>query len=209
MSGNIVKRQHYVWRKYLREWSVKEIINSLIISTDKLVVTNLMNVAQKRYFYKFNSLSDGDFKFLESMCDSSAEPVKSLQNDLLVALKMFSALKELQSEAKLDTPITLDDLEKNGFEILHTHIENEGTKLLNCRTLNDIELLFEDLESKYQALMFISFQYFRTKNMRDEILSQFKDEETELNFEDMFSFISIIMATKIAQNISFDKKINI
>lgn len=209
MKENIVKRQHYVWRKYLREWSVKEVINSLIINTNKIVATSLMNVAQKRYFYKFSSLSKNDFIFLEHMCNSSSEPIKGLQNDLLEALKIYTALKEIQTDAKLQTSDVLDSLEKNGFEQLHSYIESEGTKLLGCRTLSDVESLFEDFESKYQALMFISFQYFRTKKMKDEILSQFKDEKTDLNFEDMFSFISIIMATKIAQNISFDKKLKI
>jgi len=207
MANHITKRQHYVWREFLGNWTQEQSLPTLIISKNKIINTNLMNVAQQRHFYKFNVYNKLEVAFLKHMCSTTNGPVKKLQEDMLEAVLMFNELKSIHKEAKIKDSHHLKILEYNGFEDFHTAIEREGRKLINCRSLDDLKL-FNTPENKYQALMFLCFQYFRTKKQREQINNEFVDNKTIFDADNVFSFVVLILATKVAQNISFDKKIS-
>ena len=59
---NIVKRQHYVWRHYLLQWCVNQMVYCL--RDGKKFRSNLMGVAQERYFYEIEAMSDSELKLL-------------------------------------------------------------------------------------------------------------------------------------------------
>ena len=207
MANHITKRQHYVWREFLGNWTQEQSLPTLIISKNKIINTNLMNVAQQRHFYKFNVYNKLEVAFLKHMCSTTNGPVKKLQEDMLEAVLMFNELKSIHKEAKIKDSKHLKILEYNGFEDFHTAIEREGRKLINCRSLDDLKL-FNTPENKYQALMFLCFQYFRTKKQREQINNEFADNKTIFDADNVFSFVVLILATKVTQNISFDKKIS-
>ncbi len=207
MANHITKRQHYVWREFLGNWTQEQSLPTLIISKNKIISTNLMNVAQQRHFYKFNVYNKLEVAFLKHMCSTTNGPVKKLQEDMLEAVLMFNELKSIHKEAKIKDSHHLKILEYNGFEDFHTAIEREGRKLINCRSLDDLKL-FNTPENKYQALMFLCFQYFRTKKQREQINNEFADNKTIFDADNVFSFVVLILATKVTQNISFDKKIS-
>lgn len=207
MANHITKRQHYVWREFLGNWTQEQSLPTLIISKNKIINTNLMNVAQQRHFYKFNVYNKLEVAFLKHMCSTTNGPVKKLQEDMLEAVLMFNELKSIHKEAKIKDSHHLKILEYNGFEDFHTAIEREGRKLINCRSLDDLKL-FNTPENKYQALMFLCFQYFKTKKQREQINNEFVDNKTIFDADNVFSFVVLILATKVAQNISFDKKIS-
>lgn len=207
MANHITKRQHYVWREFLGNWTQEQSLPTLIISKNKIINTNLMNVAQQRHFYKFNVYNKLEVAFLKHMCSTTNGPVKKLQEDMHEAVLMFNELKSIHKEAKIKDSHHLKILEYNGFEDFHTAIEREGRKLINCRSLDDLKL-FNTPENKYQALMFLCFQYFRTKKQREQINNEFVDNKTIFDADNVFSFVVLILATKVAQNISFDKKIS-
>lgn len=52
------RRQHYVWRHYLRSWSSNDKI--WCHHDGKTFLSNLMGVAQKRDFYKISELTESD-----------------------------------------------------------------------------------------------------------------------------------------------------
>ncbi|MEJ5144681.1 DUF4238 domain-containing protein [Sphingobacterium sp. MYb388] len=204
MATNITKKQHYVWRNYLRAWAKDEQITTYLKNQQKIILTDLMNVAQQRYFNKFNKLTEIDKKFLNHMVSEVKGPIKSMLDDLLYDINLFNDLKEIQEQITDATPEPLEELEKNGFELLHTIIEEHGQKIIQCRSYSDL-LFLEDPMSKFETLMFICFQYFRTKKQRDIQIENFKD--TSLNIKNINSILSVISAARVAQNISFDPKI--
>lgn len=207
MANHITKRQHYVWREFLGNWTDEESIPTLIKSKSKIITTNLMNVAQQRHFYKFNVYNKLEIAFLKHMCSTTNGPIKKLQEDMLEAVLMFNELKSIHKDAKIEDSHHLNILEKNGFEEFHTAIESQGRRLINCRSLKDLKL-FSTHENKFEALMFLCFQYFRTKKQREQINKEFIGNRTDFDADNVFSFVVLILATKIAQNISFDKNIS-
>ena len=58
----ITKRQHYVWRYYLAQWTDNRTVdgNLYCCRNDKIFQTGLMNIGQENYFYKFNEISDSE-----------------------------------------------------------------------------------------------------------------------------------------------------
>ena len=67
------RKQHYVWRRYLKSWAMDEKI--FCLSDGKIFRTNLENVAQERYFYKLRELSKEDVAFIRSLLIEGSHPI--------------------------------------------------------------------------------------------------------------------------------------
>jgi len=173
---SIVKRQHYVWRHYLRPWAKNENIWTFFKELNKTEKTSLMGVAQERYFYKLVDFTDNEETFLKNYIDKfSPKLVKSLNLDFLKLFTSTSKLKK-QLEKTINPAIDKDKyaeeirkLEINLMEHGHGKMEALGHKLISYRTLEDLKTIEQD-DYLFDAIMFMCFQYFRTKNMRKSVL---------------------------------------
>ncbi|MCD0456284.1 DUF4238 domain-containing protein [Chryseobacterium sp. LC2016-27] len=203
MAQNITKRQHYVWRAYLKAWTFNDKIYSYNKHILKIVPSNLMNVAQKNYFNRFYKISGEEKKFLDSQSKNVKGPIGKVIDDIITITEIFTGVKEINEKLNIKDS-DFEALEKNGFEVLHTEIEGFGLTLINCRNFEDIKL-FDDDMLKYGTLMFICYQYFRTKKLRDSLIETFKDDNLDIDV--IFSPMAIISAAKIGQSICFDSRI--
>ncbi|WP_282143185.1 DUF4238 domain-containing protein [Cellulophaga baltica] len=194
MKNPLIKKQHYVWREYLRKWSINDQIPTLFLDIKKIEITNLVNVAQKRFFYRFNQLSENEINFLKIGIDDSPEPIKGLLNDLL---NVQNRLKEVSNHTNKSV---IERLEKNGYERLHTIIESKGKKLIDCKNLDDLKL-FDNDNDKSDALIYLTVQYFRTKKRRDDIKNAQLPLSDVIDFDKIFPIMSLIMALGIAYNL--------
>jgi Protein of unknown function (DUF4238) len=177
---SIVKRQHYVWRHYLRPWADNESIWTYFKELGKIEKTSLMGVAQEKYFYKLVDISDEDEEYLKKFIERiSPKSVKDLNFDFLRLFTITSKLKkqlEQTTNPIIDKELFTEEIRKleiNLMEIGHGKMEALGQRLLTFRTIEELKTL-EQSSYLYDAIMFLCFQYFRTKGMRESVLKSFK-----------------------------------
>ena len=93
------KRQHYVWRNYLRSWSnSKDIIPTLIKNEKKIVTLNLMGVAQQKFYYSFINFSIEEEIILEEiifqLSNDDTEEINTQYYILFTAYSKFRRVLE-------------------------------------------------------------------------------------------------------------------
>ena len=189
----LVEKQHYVWRRYLKPWSVggegKQIC-TYFTNKDEMFITSLMNVAQERFFYEICPLSNIELIAARGLINKFPAFLKSYAEDLLLAYEVVS--KERLSDA--------DRLEfsKNFFEKRFSKIELYGTNLLNCESLND----FISIPNLDQTVYYLCAQYGRTKKIRQSGVQKFLERPFAGQLLDkLFPMIAILHAATLAHNL--------
>lgn len=204
--STLVQRQHYVWRKYLGAWAESEKIWTLVKDQNKIIRTDLMNVAQERYFYKLTDITEFEEKFLKETISRSHPTLKGLQNDFLLAFTIHTALRKVFEKNPSDKiQQQLKEIEINSMEKAHGLMENSGHKLVECRSFEDITFL-KDPDSKNDAIMFLCFQYFRTKKMKGSVLGKMIGN-SQFNPENVWNIMSFLMATNVSMNVALNPKL--
>lgn len=210
--GNIKKRQHYVWRNYLRNWAnVKDHIWALKKDENKILHAGLMAVAQERYFYQIHELTEQEVNFMYRFINEKTPVV--IRDFCFDLLKLYSALTTLKSIVT-DKGIAGKDIDKivrsieiNTFEDIHCIFEGFGEKILQCKSIKDLQSM-ED-EDWDETLTFMMFQYMRTKNMRTSIVSGFNEDSVKWGtFADkVWPLMSAIQAITMGRNLSINTTI--
>lgn len=211
--SDIKKKQHYVWRHYLRPWANNEQIWTYLKEEGKIIKPGLMGVAQEKHFYKLIEFSDAEEDFLRKYIEhTSPAVVKGLNLDFLTHFTSHYKLKK-QLDANSNPNIDKDSiseeikkLEHNLMEDAHGKMEALGFELLKCQSLVDLKSLEED-DKIFDAIMFLCFQYFRTKSMKRSALQSFEGDRFEELANKTWNIISYSMATTLARSISLDKNL--
>jgi len=210
---SIVKRQHYVWRHYLRPWSHNESIWTYFKTLGKIERPSLMGVAEEKYFYKLIDFTDKEEDFLKKYIDKfSPEAVKDLNFDFLKLFTSTSKLKEhlgKNSNPAVDKEKVAEEIKKleiNLMEYAHGKMEALGIRLLQYRNIEDLKTINQD-DYIFDAIMFLCFQYMRTKSMRNSALKSFIGGPYEELAKKSWNILSYVTATTLAKNISLDTKL--
>lgn len=211
---SIVKRQHYVWRHYLRAWSSKDRIWTYLLEQRKVIPSNLIGVAQELYFYQLSELSAADGRFLRQFIATLPSVVRPLVEDFVRLSEVYSTLKQKLA----DTPPVganadniekqLRDVEINSLEKIHGKIENSGERLIACRSLADLQSLEdsindEDGDGLLTAVFFVCVQYFRTRVRKNVAIQSFPPEWTE-RVDRYWNILSFGLAASLARSIMAD-----
>lgn len=211
--STIKKRQHYVWRHYLRSWADKESIWTYFKQFNKVEKTGLMGIAQEKYFYKLIDLDKDEEKFLKKYLDHTCHPsVKGLCLDFLRAFTSHTKLKKHleetnTTEANSDfLKAEIRKLEINLMEDVHGKFESNGAEFIAARSIDDLKSLRTG-DKFYDSMIFLCVQYFRTNSMKQSVKSSFQGEG---KFEEMagkfWNIVSFSMALNVARSISLDPK---
>lgn len=148
---SIKKNQHYVWRHYLKPWSIDSKI--CCKRNDDVFNTSLKNVAVEKLFYESVQLKEEEENFVLNIM-KNLEP--SLQGPLL----------ELFNFYKWTTKFEIT--RKNGIEEFHTNLEKKGIKFLNNLYLENT-LFLNNQNHKRDFCNYIGAQYTRTRKMRENL----------------------------------------
>ncbi len=178
-----VKKQHYVWRNYLRPWADNEKIQTYFIAERKIELINLMGVAQQRYFYKLIDLTGDEELFLKEFIKKSGDEADI--SFYLTFLELFTITSKMKKDLDKEFPIKNDqyenlikELEINLMEQAHGMVENLGFKLINYRNIDDLKTIEKD-DYMFDAIFFLCVQYFRTKNIQKAVQKTFQGNRME------------------------------
>jgi hypothetical protein len=205
---SIVKRQHYVWRQYLRAWSSKEQICALLKDKKEVMTISLMGVAQERYFYRLQELSISEFEFLEELISKKSHPsVQGLLNDFLMPYRAFTDISQkikIQPNEKFESE--LREIEINTLEKIHEKFEKNGTKLISCNSIEGLKKLLSNPDDRNSALIFLCIQYYRTQKIKIDVINSF-NEDGRIDVSKIWNIISLIMSFNTARNIAVNEKL--
>lgn len=210
--NQITKRQHYVQKAYLKSWVSNKKIWAIRKESKKIYPSDLMGVAQERYFYKLEDLTEAEITFLENFISQKVPSVlQGLNRDFLyyfnahLSMKNSLSRSNIADEKKEYIKKEIQDMIKMNMELAHGKIENLGSTLLKGIENNSFSFLNET-EIFFETMMYISFQYFRTKKMKN-IMMDAIDSERKIISSKIWPQMSYILSTILAKNLSLDKDI--
>ena len=205
------KRQHYVWRNYLRSWSnSQDLIPALIKIENKIATPNLMNVAQEKYYYSLQEFTiEEEIVLQELISNLSNDDTKDLFQEYFNLFTSYSKLrrvlknKNLPTDKRSQIEEKLELMKSNLMEDFHTDFEIFGQKLIEIKNPEDLQFLNNE-ESLMKTLIFLCFQYVRTKRMQNVFSQKFSNHLTIL--PKYFHILSFVLATGMANGLRFYKE---
>ena len=132
------KKQHFVWRKYLKAWSENDSIYCLM--DGRIFKSGLMGVGQERYFYKLKELTKDEIKFIKALIDKDKRPmIRKLNHGWIDFFNQVFEIRDLLDGHGVSHPEAdkmLDVLVHNFEEDFHSRIESDAIKflVLTCKS---------------------------------------------------------------------------
>ena len=166
------KKQHYVFRAYLRPWSNKDKIYCL--RDGKIFFPDLMGVACERFFYQLHDLTPVEIDFIERvLIKDSPDYQKKIQREFLAVYSLIPQMKR-RLEGRIDSALAsrIDELMVNAGEDLHDLIEEQLLIFLRLMLDGHTDFYQDDAQAA-RFLHALCVQYTRTKQVREAMLSQF------------------------------------
>ncbi|WP_152565190.1 DUF4238 domain-containing protein [Methylobacter sp. BBA5.1] len=180
-----VKKQHYVWEHYLDAWSINGKI--WCKRNDSVFHTSTENVAQERYFYETEPLTENETTLLLRVINRFPP-----SSHLVHHSSLFSHL--LTSEGN-------EKVRKNGIEHFHNIIEGKVVSIVNILREGNTSVL-ENKQNKIDFCIFLGQQYTRTKKIKNTTLkilesTRVPEEFRNCDFQKVFRVLSFLLANNI------------
>lgn len=144
------KQQHYIWKYYLKPWTVDDKICCL--RNGNSFLASLNNIAQIRYFYEAEPLNESELDYIKSFI-----------------LNLHPSAWETQfGYLNMYIKASLGDeyLRTSGIEDYYFDVEKKFTPILNLLYEGDISY-HNDRISRGDLSLFLGTQYARTNKMRE------------------------------------------
>lgn len=199
------RRHHYVWRYYLKAWTVDEKIWCL--RNGKIFQTNPINVGIIKDFYILNELSPKDIEFLmKAFIEKQTGKLKELNLEWInIFNKIFALRTQLESNNLLLPEIEqkIEEYIYNLEEDLHAKIEFDSINYIKYILNEDISFYSQE-EDKIKFLHFLCVQYVRTSGLKQNAIDSIKSNDI-MNINNVWNVLSHIIATSIAWTLCVKK----
>jgi hypothetical protein len=197
------KRHHYVWRSYLRNWSVNDCIKTYFIKSETWASPNLMRVGLQKHFHRIKRFTNKEYEFCKSLFNLLPITKSSSSMELL---EMFSGINNpdiqtIDKNKRKEYRDFVDVGEHNLLEEYFTLIENRGIPYLDLIEACNIDFLNE-FERRSDFLYFLVVQYFRTKNMRDRLKSLMSNLVENIDEDIDLDKICILFSLQLADQVA-------
>lgn len=166
---NMTRRQHYVWRRYLRPWAPNEKI--WCERNGKVFNTNLMNVAQETDFYEIPVLNAAEYNLLNALTHIKArEGIQDIVDDYMAVFKKPTEISWQTDLSEMERQRLCREATIMGHEKLNTMFEDKSIDVLDHILNYDASFLNDDV-NRFKAIFFLNYQNLRTKKRK----GQFED----------------------------------
>lgn len=168
------KRQHYVWQRYLKNWS-KDQSRVYCLRENKVFLAGTTCLALEKYFYKLDEITLNDLDlikrgYVDTMKGVAQEHAqKILQMFCTMVVMRDNLLAQFPKSAEITK--SLDVFSTNFEENYHAEIEGNSTYFLDS-LLNKQANFYYNPEENAEFNIFLTTQYVRTKNIQEAILSR-------------------------------------
>lgn len=174
MSTN-KKRQHYVFKAYLKPWATKKKIWCKL--PGKIIFLNPTRVAVEKYFYKLQGISEDQVKVVMELFSAPNDPNLQRIYQAWITRYIFivwvgkqieqadSFMKEFEND--------FNKIIINSEEELQSRIENIGSRYLKKIKDGDITF-YKDDDGNSEFNFFFATQYLRTNNIKTRIIASIK-----------------------------------
>jgi hypothetical protein len=201
----IKKIQHYVWRHYLRAWSIKDVIYCM--RKNVVFKSSLMNIAHEKYFYKLQELTLIEKDLIRKLAiNPSPQFLKPLHENFL---RDFTIIFDARNHAKANNAYT-DEIEKETEKLIinleedyHAAIENIGQKYLQLILEKKIDF-FSNQDSRNEFSYYLTTQYMRTKQIRNSVARSVGDKN-KFDIIKIWPILSHIFATNMGHSLASSK----
>ncbi|GHX73058.1 DUF4238 domain-containing protein [Vibrio cholerae] len=198
------KRQHYVWRRYLKAWACGNQI-ACLRNRASVFSSELMGIAQQNYFYKVGKITSDDIEYVKSLLLHDETNTSLEIYDRI--LKLFSMIELIDRLPDIPEDMELKELKSNYAinleEEIQSHIEDQGEKCLKSLLEKDTSF-FKTKEGAADFLSYICMQYLRTKKQQDSIINGFGNNDKE-RIINCINLIRIIFSNKLAANLYLNR----
>ncbi len=157
------RRQHTVWRKYLKAWTGNEQVWCAM--PEKCFRADLMKVGQERDFYRIRDMTDTDIALIHAVlvAPMGSEIQRKAAEMWLVEFDRLRLVRRQLEEVDIDPAPVLEPLYIEAEEKLHGDIERRALPLLERLIASDTFCLVDDDYIVFAH--FLMTQYFRTSRM--------------------------------------------
>ena len=203
------RRQHYVWRHYLKAWQAPDgFVSSL--RDEKLFRANPLNVMVETDFYRLDVITPRDVAALSVLLlrQETSESLRRLHEKLIAHFRLvWYVYESVQNHpnASSDDKARARDEAIQIEERIHAGIEADAVPVLRTLRNKDSSVIHSD-ETAITFFNFISQQYMRTKTMRDrieDVLSEFVSPDTAQRIRHLYCHC---IATNIGGSLYVDRK---
>ena len=189
---NIKRKQHYVWKKYLKPWTEN---GQIFCKLNNLVfLTALENIGQKRFFYESTPLNVEEFNFIMAFCNKAHPTAKKSLSALLNIYMVTAGADEY--------------VKKCGIEEFHARIESGASDIIDKLCLGNLSFFRNDVDRNNFGF-FLGCQYTRTDRMRRNVMNAPLMVSTTISKEKLSNVFSLFFADVIGNWIYSSSKIKL
>ncbi|WP_454830933.1 DUF4238 domain-containing protein [Pseudoxanthomonas wuyuanensis] len=159
------RRQHTVWRSYLRSWASGEQIWCFMAGKEPFRAA-LMKVGQERDFYRIQDMTDGDIALIHAalIAPMGHEIQRRAAERWILEFNRLRDLRRQLDGAGIDAAQATEAVYIEAEEQLHGEIERNALPLLERLKASDAFCLSDD-DDYIVFVHFLMTQYFRTSRM--------------------------------------------
>ena len=204
----VTRRQHYVWRHYLKMWQGKDGLVACL-RDQKIFWSNPTNTMVEKDFYKLQKLTREDIFILQEFVKKTTS--LHLRNAHKALIAKFALIAEVNERLQVDPKASSADREiarklvLEAEEMLHCGVEENAQPILNALRNKDGNVIYSDDDSAISFFHFISQQFFRTKSKHDVVMESFEGLLPAENARRIQNLICHCFATNIGGSLYCDR----